>query len=58
MAREFKCKPGIYKITNLINGKVYIGQSVQVSRRISEHKNTYGKQIITHAIKKVWCRKF
>lgn len=30
---------GIYKITNKINNKVYIGQSVHVERRINEHKN-------------------
>lgn len=30
---------GIYKITNLVNGKVYIGQSVKIERRLGEHKN-------------------
>ncbi len=29
---------GIYKITNKNNGKVYIGQSNNVERRLSEHK--------------------
>lgn len=29
---------GIYKITNKINGKIYIGQSVHIERRFSEHK--------------------
>lgn len=29
---------GIYKITNKNNGKVYIGQSNNVERRIAEHK--------------------
>jgi len=29
---------GIYKITNLINNKVYIGQSVDLKKRLSEHK--------------------
>ena len=29
---------GIYKITNKINGKTYIGQSVNIERRFSEHK--------------------
>lgn len=29
---------GIYKITNKNNGKVYIGQSNNIERRISEHK--------------------
>lgn len=29
---------GIYKITNLINGKFYIGQSIDVVNRIRDHK--------------------
>lgn len=29
---------GIYKIKNLLNGKVYIGQSVNISARFSQHK--------------------
>lgn len=28
---------GIYKITNTINGKMYIGQSVDIEKRISSH---------------------
>lgn len=28
---------GIYKITNLINGKVYIGQSINIEKRVKEH---------------------
>ena len=31
---------GIYKITNLINGKVYIGQSKDLDRRKITHKNS------------------
>ena len=30
---------GIYKITNLINGKSYIGKAVDIKRRWSEHKS-------------------
>ena len=30
---------GIYKYTNKINGKVYIGQSNNIQRRIIEHNN-------------------
>lgn len=30
---------GIYKYTNKINNKVYIGQSVNIERRIKEHNN-------------------
>lgn len=29
---------GIYKITNLVNGKVYIGQSIDIYRRWAQHK--------------------
>ena len=29
---------GIYKLTNLSNGKIYIGQSVNVEDRIYKHK--------------------
>jgi len=32
-----KVKSGIYKITNLVNGKVYIGQSVNLYKRFSHH---------------------
>lgn len=30
---------GIYKITNLINSKVYIGQSNDIERRFKQHKS-------------------
>lgn len=30
---------GIYKITNIVNNKVYIGKSIQIERRWSEHKS-------------------
>ena len=29
---------GIYKITNNVNKKVYIGQSIDIKRRWREHK--------------------
>lgn len=29
---------GIYKIKNLLNGKVYIGQSIDIKRRFKDHK--------------------
>lgn len=38
-------KIGIYKITNLTDGKVYIGQSVTVSHRLHEHKRHLRKNI-------------
>ena len=42
---------GIYKFTNLINGKIYIGQSVDIDRRLKEHKRR-DEQRIDKAIKK------
>lgn len=30
---------GIYKITNLLNGKSYIGQSIDIEQRFKQHKN-------------------
>ena len=36
---------GIYKITNKNNGKVYIGQSDNIERRISEHKRKKNQTI-------------
>ena len=32
---------GIYKITNQINQKTYIGQSNDIERRFSQHKSPY-----------------
>ncbi len=32
---------GIYRITNLINGKCYIGQSIDIEKRWEEHKTIY-----------------
>lgn len=43
---------GIYKITNLINGKIYIGQSVHIERRWQEHCQPSTKSMISNAIKK------
>lgn len=34
---------GIYKIENKINGKVYIGQSVEIEKRLYAHKKFYHK---------------
>ena len=44
---------GIYKITNKINGKFYIGQSVNIKRRFMEHRTPRGKMTsLKLAIKK------
>lgn len=32
---------GIYKITNKVNGKIYIGKSTDIVRRFAEHKRHY-----------------
>lgn len=46
---------GIYKITNLINEKIYIGQSIDIKRRFATYKRDHNKvssQAILRAIKK------
>lgn len=42
---------GIYKIQNLVNNKVYIGQSVHIERRWSEHCQPSSNSVIARAIK-------
>ncbi|MEG7747601.1 GIY-YIG nuclease family protein [Listeria monocytogenes] len=32
---------GIYKITNIVNNKIYIGSTNNFKRRITEHKRTF-----------------
>lgn len=59
-------KIGIYKIENLINGKVYIGQSVDIEKRINHHfteaafneKNIEYNAPIHQAIRKYGADKF
>lgn len=41
-------KSGIYKITNLINERVYIGQSIDIRRRFREHFNIQNKDHIKY----------
>lgn len=43
---------GIYKITNKINGKPYIGQSVSINNRWSVHKATKDNYLIHRALQK------
>lgn len=38
-ALNLKNKSGVYKITNLINGKTYVGSSVDLNRRLNEYLN-------------------
>lgn len=49
---------GIYKIENLINGKVYIGQSVHIERRWQEHCMDSAQSVISSAIKKYGIENF
>lgn len=35
--------PGIYKFTNKLNGKVYIGKSIELKTRLSRYKNYFKK---------------
>lgn len=35
---------GIYKITNMVNGKVYIGQSINIKARWKDHVNTLNRK--------------
>ena len=43
---------GIYKIENLINGKLYIGQSIHIELRWQEHCRSSAKSLIGKAISK------
>lgn len=43
-------KSGIYKITNLINGKIYIGSTCNFKDRKSKHKNKRNNSLISKAI--------
>ena len=49
MKRKRIC--GIYKIENLINHKVYIGQSVDIERRFRGHINKEHNHHLKHAFK-------
>lgn len=49
---------GIYKITNKLNNKVYIGQSNNIQRRFEEHKYQEKNSAIHNAIKKYGLENF
>lgn len=49
---------GIYKIKNLINNKVYIGQSLDIKRRWQAHKNVQDDCAIHLAFKKYGIKNF
>lgn len=43
---------GIYKITNKINGKCYIGQSINIKERFYGHKSSENNKYLKNAFKK------
>ena len=43
---------GIYKIENILNGKIYIGQSIEIEKRWQKHLNANDNFLIHKAIKK------
>ena len=43
---------GIYKIENLINGKVYIGKSIEIEKRWQKHLNAKDNFLIHKALRK------
>ena len=49
---------GIYKIENLINGKIYIGQSIDIQRRFQEHKRDTDNCRIHQALRKYGIENF
>lgn len=49
---------GIYKITNLINEKSYIGQSIHIEKRWEEHCRDSSESLISQAIKKYGRKNF
>ncbi len=49
---------GIYKIENLINHKVYIGQSIHIEKRWQQHCQQSGDSVIAKAIQKYGKKNF
>ena len=49
---------GIYKITNKLNGKVYIGQSIDIDTRWRQHINTKDDTLIHKSIQKYGAENF
>lgn len=43
---------GIYKIQNKINGKIYIGQSVDINSRLQDHRKNSSNTYLRNSIKK------
>ena len=49
---------GIYKIENLNNHKIYIGQSIEIEKRLIAHKNSKDNFVIHRAIQKYGVENF
>lgn len=49
---------GIYKIENLINHKIYIGQSIEIEKRLQKHKTIKDDLYIHRAISKYGVQNF
>jgi group I intron endonuclease len=45
-------KAGVYKLECINNGKVYIGKTINFSRRLRDHKNSKRKDRLQNAIRK------
>jgi group I intron endonuclease len=61
--KENKGKAGIYRFVNIVNGKSYVGSSVNLSIRLGQYYNIYyllknGTMLICRALKKYGYAKF
>ena len=43
----------IYKVANTLNGKVYIGQTTNFRKRVSDYKNAHKKKEILKRLQKI-----
>jgi group I intron endonuclease len=47
--KNLQNKPGIYRITNTVNGKIYFGQSNKIRARWTKHKSKLNKNVHPNA---------
>lgn len=55
---EYNTNCGVYKITNIVNGKFYIGSSKEISKRWGCHRKAKRNMIIHNAIRKYGIENF